>query len=400
MRNWQNHSNSGAKPRILQFVNSFHLGGTEGQVIELVRGLSQNYLPYAAAIHVQGAHLSAIRELGVEPLEIPLNGSLVHLQTAAQVFALASHLRRNQIDLVHAQDFYSSVIGVPAARLAGAKVVVGRLDLGHWHGKGQKWMLAAACRGAHHLIVNAQAIKEKIMKSEKISFRRISVIPNGIDLSRFDMQKCQALTAPLPLLEGKKIVVHLANMIHPVKAQELLLEAMKKIVQEKPDTALLLVGDGPRRPLLERMVGELGLSNHVHFLGYRTDVPALLMRCQVGVLCSDAEGLSNAIIEAMAAGLPMVVTNAGGNRELVHNGENGFVVPVRQPSALAARLVELLESETLRQRLGAVGRQMVERELTPAALLAKHDAVYRQVLAPYTNSSGYRKLIRAKLAWG
>ncbi len=389
MENWQSYNSFKAKPRILQFVNSFHLGGTEGQVIELVRGLSRNYFPYAAAIHVQGAHLSALRELGVEPLEVPLNGSLAHLQTATQVLALASHLKRNQIDLVHAQDFYSSIIGVPAARLAGAKVVVGRLDLGHWHGKGQKWMLAAACRGAHHLIVNAQAIKEKIIKSEKIPFRRISVIPNGIDLQRFDIQKSQALTAPLPALEGKKVVVHLANMIHPVKAQELLLEAMKKVVQEKPNTALLLVGDGPRRSLLERMSGELELSKHVHFLGYRTDIPALLMRCQVGVLCSDAEGLSNAIIEAMAAALPMVVTNAGGNRELVRNGENGFVVPVRQPSALAARLVELLESEDLRQCLGMAGRQRVERELTPAALLEKHDAVYRQVLASCSRSCSY-----------
>ncbi|MBI5547741.1 MAG: glycosyltransferase, partial [Deltaproteobacteria bacterium] len=184
----------------------------------------------------------------------------------------------------------------------------------------------------------------------------------------------------LPPLEGRLVIAHVANMTHPVKAHEDLFEAVRWLKARHPEILVLLVGDGARRAHLEALAGQAGLRGQVEFLGHRGDVPAILARCDLGVLCSHAEGLSNAIIEGMAARLPMVVTDAGGDAELVKDGARGFVVPVRAPLALSARLCALAEAPELRVRMGEAGRGFVESELTVQTLLRRHEALYLRVI--------------------
>ncbi len=368
------------RPRVLEFVNSFHLGGTEGQVVHLLRGLRPDFDVRPAALRAEGPHLAELRRLGLEPYEVRLPGSLARPAALVQVARLARWLRQERVQLVHAQDFYTALVGVPAARLAGAKVVVGRLDLAHWLNPAQRVALAAACRAADQVVVNAEAIREMLRRSELFPASRISVIRNGIDLERFDRALAQPPNQPLPRLEEKTVIIHVANMVHPVKAQEDLLEAFREVVRERPRAVLLLVGDGPRRKLLEQMAAQLGIVRHVYFLGHRSDVPAILARSHLGVLCSHAEGLSNAIIEGMAASLPMVVSDAGGNRELVRDRVSGYVVPPRSPAALARKLSALAGSHPQRQRMGRAGRSFVERELALERLIRQHGELYRQVL--------------------
>jgi hypothetical protein len=136
------------RPRVLELVNSFHLGGTEGQVIELLRGLEPWYRLGVGAIDVRGPHGQSVERLGLQPLQLPLSGSFARPGTLRQVARLAAYLRRERVALVHAHDFYTALLAVPAARLAGVASVVGRLDLGHWHTTGQALALAAATRGA------------------------------------------------------------------------------------------------------------------------------------------------------------------------------------------------------------------------------------------------------------
>jgi len=377
----------GSRPRVMELVNTFHLGGAEGQVVELLRGLSSDFETSAAAIDAQGAHLQTVRGLGIEPFEMPLKGGLIRVNTPLQIARLAHKLRQGRVQLLHAHDFYSSLLAVPAARLAGAKVVVGRLDLGHWHGKGQRLALAAATRAADFVIANAEAVRRHLVETERLPQERIELIRNGIDLDRFDRARQAPLASPLPALKGRIAVAHVANMIHPVKAQEDLFEAVRALADRCPSLVVLLLGDGPRRPMLEQLVGQAGLGGRIHFLGHRPDVPAVLARCQIGVLCSHAEGLSNAIIEGMAAGLPMVVTDAGGNGELVSDGATGLVVPVRAPLALAEGIEKLASSEELRASLGAAARARVERELTLRRLVERHAALYRTVLGSPARAS-------------
>jgi glycosyltransferase involved in cell wall biosynthesis len=365
--------------RLVQFTKSFHIGGTEVQVVELLRGLPSSYRVQVGVLQEQGPLLGAVRQLGHVPEEFSLGGSLARPNTAAQVMRLASWFRRERVELVHAHDFYSTMLVVPAAKLAGTKVIVGRLDLAHWHGPARRALLKGLTHLADHVVANADAIRRMLVEEEGLSAERVSVIPNGLDLSRFDARVREGLKAQLPDTKGAPVVVHVANMNHPVKRQEDLLRALAMVRLKGHVLHAFLVGDGPRRPELERMTKELGLTDTVHFLGHRADVPALYARADFGVLCSSAEGMSNAVMEGMAAGLPMVVTRVGGNPELVADGERGLVVPPLRPQTLSEAFLRLLSDRELGRRMGAEARAFVERELSLERMVRRHDVVYRRV---------------------
>ena len=268
---------------------------------------------------------------------------------------------------------------MPAARLARTPVIVSRLDLAHWHGKARRALLRGLTRMADHVVGNAEAIRRMLVEEEGMSAERVSVIPNGLDLARFAARVREGLKAALPDTKGAPVVVHVANMNHPVKRQEDLLRALAMVRLKGQALHAFLVGDGPRRAELERLAGSLGLTDTVHFLGHRADVPAVYARADFGVLCSTAEGMSNAVMEGMAAGLPMVVTRVGGNPELVADGVRGLVVPPLRPQAMTEAFCTLLADRELGRRMGAEARAFVERELSLERMVRRHDALYRRV---------------------
>lgn len=374
--------------RMAQFVRSFHLGGTEGQVVELLRGLPRHLELRVAVTHGAGPLLEQVWALGHLPQEFSFHGSVKKPNTLWQIGRLARWIRAERLRLVHAHDFYSALLAVPAAKLAGAKVVVGRLDLAHFQTRAQRAALVACTRRADAVVANAEAIRKMLRDEEGIPAERITLIPNGIDLVRFDRLMRAPLQAPLPDTQGAPVVVHVANLAHPVKRQEDLLRALVKVNGRGRALHAFLVGDGPRRQALEQLAGELGIPGRAHFLGHRTDVPAILARANLGVLCSSHEGLSNSVIEGMAARLPMVVTGVGGNPELVAQGERGLVVPAFDPEALARALQSVLEGPSRARVFGENARAFVARELTLQRLCQRHDALYRQVAEGRTASVG------------
>jgi glycosyltransferase involved in cell wall biosynthesis len=163
------------------------------------------------------------------------------------------------------------------------------------------------------------------------------------------------------------------------RCEEDLLSALALARRRVPGLRAFLVGDGPRRAALEGRAGALGLSDAVHFLGWRPDVPALLARGTVGVRCPSEEGLSRSVMEGMAARLPLVVTDVGGNAELIAHGERGLLVPAGAPEALAEALVRTLEDLPGARRLAANARAFVARELSPSRMVASYEALYRRV---------------------
>jgi glycosyltransferase involved in cell wall biosynthesis len=287
---------------------------------------------------------------------------------------------------VHAQDFYSTLLGVPAAKLAGVPVVVSRLDLVHWHGKVRHLALAAASHAADVVVANCRAVKALVVERERLPEHRVVVIRNGLDVARFDRMRRAPLAAPLPDVGGAAVAVLVANMRHDVKRHEDFLAALARARREGADLAAFLVGEGARRPFLERMARDLGLERAAFFLGPRKDVPAILARAAMGVLCSKQEGLSNAVIEGMGAGLPMVVTDAGGNAELVEDGERGFVVPPERPDLLARAMGRVLEDPERARQMGKAARCFVEAELTLERMIEQHDRLYRQVARGWRES--------------
>jgi len=365
-------------PRVVEATKAFYLGGTETQVLALLRGL-QGWEVRTAVVWRKGPLLEQVRALGHEPEEFPLGDSALRWRTARQILRMSQWLRRTRAQLLHVHDFYATLLAVPAARLAGVPVVVSRLDQLHWPGPAQRLALVSLTRLAMQVVVNAQAVAEQLFRDEHLPAERITVVHNGLDLARFDAAVSLGLQAPLPD-DGRPAIALLANMNHPVKRQEDALEALALLARRGIQAQLWLVGDGPLRPALELRAAALGLSDRAHFLGHRLDVPAVLARATVGVSCSSAEGLSNALMECMAARLPVVATAVGGSPELVQDGVTGRLVSPGSPPALAEALGELISSELMARQMGSAGREAIAQRFSLARMVEGHDAVYRRVL--------------------
>jgi glycosyltransferase involved in cell wall biosynthesis len=362
--------------RMVEFTKAFHIGGTEVQVVELLRGLPGDYELAVAVLDEVGPLVEKVRGLGHVPRSFPLGGTFMSHRSVLQIARMAAWLKQSRVQLVHVHDFYATLIGVPAAKLAGAKVVVGRLDLLHWHGKVRSAVIAEITRWADHVVVNAEAVRAHVL-GEGIPAERITLIRNGIDLPLFDRRAAGELEKPLPHTGEAPVAVQVANMSHSVKRQEDMLDAMA-LCPVRFHT--LFVGDGERKPELIARAHRLGLEHRAHFLGTRQDAPAIMSRATFGVLTSELEGLSNAVIEGMAARLPMLVTRAGGNPELIADGVRGRVVETRRPDQIAEAAKWLLTHPTEARQRGRAGRAMVEEELTLDRMVAAHDRLYRQVV--------------------
>jgi glycosyltransferase involved in cell wall biosynthesis len=367
--------------RLAQFTNGFSLGGGEVQFVELLRKLPDSYAVSVAALEAKGPLLDSVLEMGHSPEVFELRGSAIGPNTLVQVKRFARWLRDNRIQLVHTHDLYTALIAVPAAKIARCGVIVGRLDLLHWKGRLRRQTMRALSRAADHVIANAKAIQKMLIEKEGIPSERVTVIYNGIDVAAFDRRVRQGPSLPLPETGRAPVAALVANMHDPVKRQEDFLLALSKARTRFPDLQAFLLGDGSRRAQLEDLAARLELKRVAHFLGRRVDVPAVLARSNIGVLCSEREGLSNAVMEGMAGRLPMIVTDTGGNPELVKDGERGFVVSVRQPSELSAAMVKLLENPQSSRRMGEAGRQFIEEEMGLSRMVRAHDVLYRSLLA-------------------
>jgi len=367
--------------RLAEFTNGFVLGGGEVQFVELLRSLPDHYTVSLAALDPTGPLLEGVLGMGYSPAVFGLGGSVLSLNTLRQIRRFARWLRTNQIQLVHAHDLYTALVAVPAAKIAGCRVIVGRLDLLHFQARMRRVAMRALSRAADHVIANAIAIQRMLIEKEGIPPDRVTLIYNGIDIAAFDRRVRQGPSLPLPETGSAPVAVLVANMSDQVKRQEDFLVAMAQARTRFPELQAFLVGDGRRRAELEKLAAGLRLKPAAHFLGHRVDVPAILARATIGVLCSEKEGLSNAVIEGMAGRLPMIVTDTGGNPELVKDGERGLVVPVGRPSELSAAMVKLLENPATSRRMGEAGRQFVEKEMGLSRMVLAHDLLYRSLLS-------------------
>jgi glycosyltransferase involved in cell wall biosynthesis len=364
---------------VLHLVNRFWIGGAERQFVERLRLHPEGFEAVVACLEPSGPMLEQVRALGYEPLVFPLKGTMLQPNTAVQVARIAALIKERGARIVHTTDFYSNTLGFLAARLAGAKSVVSRVDLGHlregfgkWHREGEKLV----SRLADVVVANAEAVRQLCIDEEGCKPENVVVVRNGLDLEHFDGLAAQPLREPLP---PGPIVAVIGNL-WPVKGHRTLVEAVARLPEDLRHVRFVCAGEGPERNFLQARIGELGLGERVYLLGHRLDVPAILARSQAACLCSSAEGLSNALMEAMAARLPVVATRVGGNPELVREGETGWLVPYGDAGALADRLTHLLRSPELARAMGGRGRERVEQELTIARMADGYGALYRRLL--------------------
>ena len=370
--------------RLLEFVTSFEIGGTERQVTNLVCGLDRaRFRVHVACFLRQGAMLPEVLARGEPVTEYRLS-SLRSLGAVWAQLRLVRYCLRERLDVVHTFGFYPNVFGIPAARLAGVGAVVASIrDTGDHLSGFQRRIQRWACGFADRVLVNAEAVRAQLLR-DGYPAEKIQMIPNGIRSAESSPAgHSGTLHAELGLAPELPLVGVFSRLTR-MKGIEYFLDAAAILVQSHLEACFVVVGDsvadvadGPDfRAELEGRAAQLGLQGRVFFTGRRSDVARLLPEFSVSVLPSLSEGLSNAILESMGAGLPVVATVVGGNPELVRQGVTGYLVPPRDAQALASAIELLLDAPARAAAFGEAGRRVVLERFSLAAMVRDTEAVY------------------------
>ena len=237
-------------------------------------------------------------------------------------------------------------------------------------------------RLSDHIWVDSGSVKENIVARHGGNPAKMRVVYPSVDRDRGDQAQSppQTLHEELHLPAEVQIVGNVASLT-PRKNHRCLLRAARQVIDQMPDTHFAIAGVGSLQEELQQLAANLQIADQVHFLGFRQDIPQLLKQFDVFVFPSFSEGFGLAVAEAMATGLPVIATRAPGVREVVVEGETGYLVPLDDDQAVAQRVLALLREPQLRQRMGEAGRRRVEENFTRQVMVAKTNELYRNILA-------------------
>ncbi len=302
------------------------------------------------------------------------------------VLKLVRVIRSSQPDIVVTFFKTSYIIGPPAARIAGVRNIIStRRDYGLWLDNWSILPIRLANQFVERIVTNSTAVAEIVAKFEKFDTGRIDVIYNGIDMDRPapSVEETCRLKKEIGIPENASVVGIIAGL-KPMKHHEAFLRAADRINRLRSDIHFVIVGDGPCRSRLVSLSETLNLSGRVHFVGNQKDVLPFLKIFHVGVNCSSKEGLSNAIMEYMAYGVPCIVSRAGGNAELVKDGFNGYTFDLDDDKQLADRILRLLEDSKTRAKFGFESRKRIETTMSTNKMIENYETYFRKLV--YQNS--------------
>ncbi len=383
--------------RILYVIGTLDVGGAERQLAALVERLDRSrFEAHVCALTSGGPVQAEIEAAGVPVKIIGLRGfyrnfrptSLVRIPAA--LLRLYHFVRRGRFDIIHGVLYHADVLAALMGRAAGVPfIVVSRrgLDLEIHRKRIYRFVGRLADRLTDLTIANSSALREEAVRRDGLDPGRVVVVPNGIDAAAYAAAGDQAAPAAARRGTGRgpgwmndgsaggPVVGMIANL-NRYKDHSTFLEAAADVAAAYPAVRFLLVGEGPMRPSIEARIEKLDLSRRVVLMGARSDIPAMLAAIDVFVLASHEEGLPNSILEAMAAGKPVVATNVGGVAEAVVDGVTGLLVPHADPPALGSALRRLLGSPGEAAAMGRAGRERVSAVFTMEAMVRATEAAY------------------------
>jgi sugar transferase (PEP-CTERM/EpsH1 system associated) len=359
------------KINILFVILSLEIGGMEQVVADLIRHVDpEQFTPVVACLEALGPIATELSKQGVT---VVLVGKMTPMLSFAYPDKLVKLIRDYRIDVVHVHSgcWHKAAL---AARLCGIRNVI-YTEHGRIFPDNKAVMLLDRLYAplTRHVVVVSDNLAEYMCSVVGIPSKKISVIINGIDVERFRIARCPSTT-------DDNLRIGIIARLAPVKDIATLVRAMAIVNQHNPHLLLSIVGDGPERGHLELLVNDLGLSPVVTFHGFRRDIPEVLRKIDIFTLCSLSEGTSITLLEAMASGKPVVVTNVGGNPAIVEQGVNGFLVPAGEPESLAQALLKLADDPALRQSMAAANINKVTEHYSIQAMARHYEALYREAL--------------------
>ena len=356
-------------------------GGAEKQIYELIRGLDKS---------IYEVHVVSLDCRGQAPREIiESTGSQMHVFRVVRVYGLSGllqgfrfykFLKDSRIDVLLTYHFSSDMWGTFWGHLAGVKTIISnRRDMGFWRNGLHITAYKLMNHWVNKIVTVSESVKQMVIKEEGVGPQRIEVIYNGVELPEKEIHDPHELRSHLGLKKNDIVIMHVANL-KPVKGHQYLLEAFALVEKQCPDVKLVLIGRDELYGKMQNMAQGLNILDKVFFLGKRDDVQNLLSLANICVLPSLSEGMSNSILEYMAAQKPVIATRVGGNPELVRNQFNGLLVEKENVQQLKEALLELLQDKEKCRIMGQRGLLRVKTEFSMESMIGHYELLLKDII--------------------
>ncbi|HEY7180102.1 MAG TPA: glycosyltransferase [Blastocatellia bacterium] len=377
------------KPRVLHLITSFEVGGTERQAVELLKRIDRRRFDLSlAALRLEGPLYREVEAVFPRAPQFPLT-SFYNANAAKQLMRLRRWMISERVEILHAHDFYAGLLGAAAAIGAGVRVIACQRHMRLSDRRAHEWGTRLTHRLAHRVLVNSEAIRARLLAGGHVAPEKIVVIHNGLSAAAESAaldedgraKRRAALLRELNLDEGAKLIGLVARL-QPVKGHRYFIEAAGRVAAVEPKAHFLLVGDGALRREIEEQAARLGVSDRVHLLGGRDDAASIAAGFDVAVSASLSEGLPNAVMEAMAAGAPVVATAVGGTAELVIDGATGFLVPPADAGVLSRRILDALRNPERSAQMAAQGRLRALSQFGMRRMVESVERLYEEISLP------------------
>ena len=367
------------KINVAHIVQSFDVGGIEKLVVDLITNSKDSRFQYTVfCIDSKGRLASGLEEKGVEVIELNKRKGV----DLSLIFRFADELKRRKIEVAHSHNPGPAFYGGLAARLSGIPVIIySKHGIKLGARLKDKLLETFSFMLQDHIVAVSEKAFRFMIDKERAPAKKMLLIENGIDLNQFktgDLKKEAVLSKyDLPQLQ---YIIGIVARLDRLKDIPTLISAFGMLAKGHPDTSLVVIGDGEERGALEKLVKEIGLVDKVFFLGAQTRIPELLSIFSMFVLSSITESSPISLIEAMAAGLPVVATNVGGNAELIKDGYNGFIVEPKDIVGMRDAMLKIIEDKGLAKSMGEANRKAAFSKYGIENTIKEYESLYAEGL--------------------
>lgn len=368
------------KINILHIYQNSKIGGVQQQLLGLLKAYNRElFHPIFCCLGPKEEMGKETEEIGID--FIHLNRSRYNRFSPGIILDLHKLMKKKQIHVVRTHRYRSNLYGRLAALLAGVPAIIASVHDNYRTDKrpARRVINRILSKITDKIVAVSEDIKKDIIRYDKVDPSKIEVIPNGIDVERFNPKNTTDIRKEFSL-EESDIIIGFVGRIVPAKGLEYLLDAFPYVKEEFKSIKLLIVGEGSLVEELKEKAKKNSIFDNIIFTGRRRDIPEILSGINIFVMPSIAEGLPNALLEAMAMGKPIVATEVGGIPEVIKNRFNGILVPPRDTRALATAMKELIGNAQVAAKMGQAARDLVQDNFTIKAIAQKWQSLYLSIL--------------------
>ena len=350
------------KIKLVHVIPSMNTGGRESVVLHILDHLNRDRFDVRVmCLSNEGSLYDHFISKNVPIYFLRKNAGF----TPRVYLKLYRHFTKNDYHIVHSHNPGAFLYGAVAAKLAGTPVII---NSEHGYGNIISWRKKAAesflMNTVYKTLAVSKELRDTLSSRPFVRKDKIQVLYNGIDSEKINSFSHRDEIRKTFGVYESQLVIGTVGRLATVKDHETLIRCFKLIYEVFSQSKLVIVGEGPEKNKLRSLVTELGLSDKVLFTGERRDVPALLSGMDIFVLSSISEGTSITLLEAMAAGIPVVATSVGGNKEVIENGVTGLLIPPKDPEMMAEAIHTLFSDKMMAQSFSAAGKKMVAEKFS------------------------------------